>query len=173
MELIKYPNPILSKKCTNVEIGDPEILDVLNMMSQKLYEWEGAGLAAPQVGILKRVVVIDIRSEPKRLYKLINPKIIWKSEEMVESQEGCLSLPILKDTILRHESVGVEYLDEKFQRQEVTATGFLSCCMQHELDHLDGILYIDHLSKLKKSIAIKRFNKLQEEKNHEYELNNE
>lgn len=164
MELIKYPNPILSQKCAEVEVGASGVSEILDEMSKKLYEWEGAGLAAPQVGILKRIVVIDIREEPPHLYKLINPKITRKSEEMVESNEGCLSLPILREMVFRHASVTVEYLDENFKEKQIEATGFLSCCLQHELDHLDGVLYIDRLSKFKRSRAIKEFYKLQEEK---------
>jgi peptide deformylase len=160
VELIKYPNPVLFKKCFDAEMND-ETTSLLNEMSQKLYEWEGAGLAAPQVGILKRMVVIDTRETPQRLYKLTNPRISWKSEEMVESNEGCLSLPLLRDEISRHESVVVEYFDENFEKQEIHATGFLSCCLQHELDHLDGILFINRLSKLKRSRALSRFKKLQ------------
>jgi peptide deformylase len=163
MELFKYPDPVLSKKCADVEIGDPEVLKILDEMSEKLYEWNGAGLAAPQVGVLKKIVVVDIRDDPPRLYKTVNPKIIWRSEELVESNEGCLSLPLLRETVVRHESIIVEYLDENFEKQEVRADGFLSCCFQHELDHLDGLLYIDRLSKLKRSRAIKKFDKLQEE----------
>jgi peptide deformylase len=163
MELLEYPNPVLFKKCAEVKAGDPEAFQILDEMSKKLYEWNGAGLAAPQIGVLKKIVAIDIRDEPKRLYKMINPKVVWKSEELVESNEGCLSLPLLRETIIRHESVVVEYLDENFARQEVHAEGFLACCLQHELDHLDGVLYIDHLSKLKRSRALKKFKKLQEE----------
>jgi len=161
MELLIYPNPILSKKCIDVKIGDQNALRVLDEMAQKLYELEGAGLAAPQVGVLKRMAVIDIRDDPPKLYKLINPRIVWKSEEMVESKEGCLSLPVLREAVERYEAVTVEYLDENFEKQEITADGFLSCCFQHELDHLNGILYIDHLSRLKKSRAIQKFYKLQ------------
>jgi peptide deformylase len=163
LELIKYPDPVLFQKCSDAEMSD-ETMSLLNKMSQKLYEWEGAGLAAPQVGILKRIVVIDVRETPRRLYKLSNPKIIWKSEEMVESNEGCLSLPLLRDKISRHESVIVEYFDENFEKREIHATGFLSCCLQHELDHLDGILFINRLSKLRRSHALRRFKKLQSEK---------
>ncbi|MDR1333817.1 MAG: peptide deformylase [Holosporaceae bacterium] len=164
MELKKYPDAILAMKCANVQAEDSGITEILEEMSQKLYEWDGAGLAAPQVGILKRMVVVDIRKEPKELYKLINPRIIWKSEDLMESSEGCLSLPILRKKVKRYASVLVSYLDENFQEQKVLATDFLSCCLQHELDHLDGILYIDHLSKTKRAQAIREFEKLQEEK---------
>ncbi|MDR0677310.1 MAG: peptide deformylase [Holosporaceae bacterium] len=163
MELIIYPNPILSQKCDDVKEDDPSVQDILHEMSCKLYEWNGAGLAAPQVGVLKRIVVVDIRAEPQRLYKMINPKIIWKSEKIVESKEGCLSLPILREVVKRHESVVIEYWDENFARHEEKASDFLSFCFQHELDHLDGILYIDHLSRLKKARTTKKFEKLQKE----------
>ncbi|MDR0968764.1 MAG: peptide deformylase [Holosporaceae bacterium] len=162
MELIRYPDPILFKKCEEVEIGDPKIGKILDEMSQKLYEWNGAGLAGPQVGVSKRIAVIDVRDEPSRLYKLINPKIIWRSEECVDSKEGCLSFPLLRETVARHESVVATYLDEDFKEQEIRAEGYLSFCLQHEIDHLDGILYIDHLSKLKKSRFMKKFLKAQE-----------
>ena len=163
MELKIYPNPILAQKCADVEIGDISVLPILEEMSKKLYEWEGAGLAAPQVGVLKKLVVIDIRSEPATLYKMINPKIVWKSEELIESREGCLSLPKLRETVVRHEKVCVEYLDKNFEKQVIEGEGFLSCCLQHEIDHLSGKLYIDHLSRLKKSRFLSKFKKLQKE----------
>jgi peptide deformylase len=148
-------------KCAEVEIGDVSALKILKKMSQKLYEWEGAGLAAPQVGILKRIIVIDVRTEPKKLYNLINPKLVWTSEDRVISEEGCLSLPLLREKIERYDSVTVHYYDENFTEQEICATGFLSCCLQHELDHLDGVLYIDHMSKFRRSHAVRKFKKLQ------------
>ena len=167
MELKIYPDSILSKKCAEVLPGDPEVRGILKEMSRKLYEWNGAGLAAPQVGILKKIVVIDIRDEPPVLYQMINPKIIWKSEELIESKEGCLSLPELRETVIRHERVRVEYLDENFEQRFLEGSDFLSCCLQHELDHLEGRLYIDRLSRLKKSRAIAKFKKLMSEDDRE------
>ncbi len=162
MELRIYPDPILSKKCSDVEIGDIAIKNILNEMADKLYEWNGAGLAAPQVGILKKIVVIDIRDEPSTLYKMINPKIVWYSaDSLVESEEGCLSLPVLREKILRYKKVRVEYLDENFNKCELEAEGFLSFCLQHEIDHLEGKLYIDHLSRFKRNRALNKFMKLQ------------
>ncbi len=162
MELRIYPDPILSKKCSDVKIDDHSIKGILNEMADKLYEWNGAGLAAPQVGILKKIVVIDIRDEPSTLYKMINPKIVWySSDSIVESEEGCLSLPVLREKILRYQKVKVEYLNEDFKKSELEAEGFLSFCLQHELDHLEGKLYIDHLSQFKRSRALKKFMKLQ------------
>ncbi len=164
MELKVYPDPILAQKCADVEIGDTSVLPILEEMSKKLYEWEGAGLAAPQVGVLKKLVVIDVREDPATLYKMINPKIVWKSEELVDSKEGCLSLPGLRDTVVRHERVRVEYYDTNFEKQIVDGEGFLACCFQHELDHLNGKLYIDHLSRLKRGRFLSKFKKLQKEK---------
>jgi peptide deformylase len=163
MELKIYPNPVLSMKCSDVQKGDSKISGILDEMAKKMYEWNGVGLAAPQVGILKRIVVADIRTEPQTIYKLINPEIVWTSEDIVESEEGCLSLPFLKEKIERYDSIAVQYLDENFKEQEILASGFLSCCLQHELDHLDGTLYIDHLSKFRKARALRKFKRLQEE----------
>lgn len=161
MKLRIYPDPVLEEKCEDVQIGDESVTKILDEMSVHLYEWNGAGLAAPQVGILKKMVVIDIRDEPSTLYKIINPKILWKSEELVESREGCLSLPILRETILRHEKIKVGYLDENFKEKEISADGFLSCCLQHEIDHLSGTLYIDHLDKSRRRYTLRKFANLQ------------
>jgi peptide deformylase len=164
MELLKYPNPILYKKCTEALVLNSEIKLLIKEMSEKLYEWNGIGLAAPQVGISKRIVLIDIREEPSILRILINPTVIWKSEETIESEEGCLSIPLLRKTILRHALITVEYLDETFSKKTIEkADGLLSCCLQHEIDHLDGRLYIDHLSRLGRARAIREFKKLQKE----------
>lgn len=171
MELKIFPDPVLAKKCEDVEIGDTSVLSILDEMSKKLYEWEGAGLAAPQIGVLKKLVVIDIRDEPATLYKMINPKIVWKSEDLVESKEGCLSLPGLRETVVRHEKVRVEYFDENFKKETIEGEGFLACCLQHEIDHLSGKLYIDHLSRLKKSRFVSKFRKLQREKAEEADQN--
>lgn len=161
MELKIYPDPVLGKKCEDVRVGDESAKEILDEMSKYLYEWNGAGLAAPQVGILRKFVVIDIRDEPAVLYKMINPKIIWKSEDLIESQEGCLSLPLLRETVLRHERVQVAYLNENFQECEISGEGFLACCLQHEIDHLSGKLYIDRLTKLRRHFALRKFAKLQ------------
>lgn len=157
MELKIYPDPILKQICSDVKIGDDSVNLILEEMTSKLYEWNGAGLAAPQVGISKKMVVIDIRDEPATLFKMINPKIINKSEELIESHEGCLSLPMLRETVLRHEHVTVAYLDENFKEKELTARGFLSCCLQHEIDHLHGKIYLDRLNKIKRNLALQRF----------------
>lgn len=167
MEIKIYPDPVLSKKCAEVEIGDMDAVNILEKMFPQLYKYDAGGFAAPQFGILKRLVVIDTRDRNEHnaiKLKMINPKIIWKSENMVESMEGCISIPILRETIIRHESVSVEFLNEKFEQCIIEkATEYFAMCLQHEIDHLDGKLYIDKLSRLKRSRAIQKFKKLQEE----------
>ena len=164
MELKIYPDAALTQKCLDVEIGDTSVLPILDEMSEKLYELDGAGLAAPQVGILKKLVVIDIRSEPSKLYKMINPKIVWASIDMMGSKEGCLSLPGLREMVIRHNKVRVEYYDENFEKRLIEAEDFLAFCLQHEIDHLSGTLYIDHLSRFKRNRFLEKFRKLQQEK---------
>lgn len=161
MQIVEYPNPILSQKCADVMVGDCSVLSILDEMLEAMYHKSGVGLAGPQYGVLKKIVVIDLREEPKKVYKLINPKIIWRSEEMVESNEGCLSLPDVRANVLRHLSVSVEYLNENYEKCLIEkANDYLSVCLQHELDHLDGKLFIDRLSKLKRYRLIQKFKKI-------------
>jgi peptide deformylase len=164
--IVMYPDPILSQRCAAVAIGDGTALSVLDKMLEYMYRANGGGLAAPQIGVLKRLVVIDTRKEPRTVYKLINPKIVWASDTLIESKEGCLSLPLLQAKIIRHEFVSVEYLNESFQPSYIeNADGYLSVCLQHELDHLDGKLYIDRLSRIKRANAIRRFKRSLEKYN--------
>jgi peptide deformylase len=121
-------------------------------------------LAAPQIGILEKIVVIDLRDDEHIVYRLINPAIVWKSDELVESDEGCLSLPGLRRSVKRHERVSVEYLDESFKKQTIDkAEGLLAVCLQHEIDHLYGKLFIDRLNRLERLGALREFKKLQQE----------
>ena len=166
MKLRYYSNPVLRQKCKPVKPGDKKALQTLEEMSKKLYEWEGVGLAAPQVGNLKRMAVIDVRSDPKVVYKMINPYIIWKSKEMVESQEGCLSIPGVSGILMRHKIVSVEYLDENFKSQVIEqAEGLLARCLQHELDHLDGKMYIDRMEPAERAILLAEYKNLLADKN--------
>ena len=111
---------------------------------------------------VQRVVVLYDPRQPEIIYKMINPKIVWKSDNMVESQEGCLSLPGMSATVSRHEKVTVEYLDETFTKKTLEADGILAICIQHETDHLDGKLYIDRLPTKERADFVKNFNKLRE-----------
>lgn len=170
MQLRKYPDKILIQKCTEVAKNDCHAKWILNAMSEKMYEWEGVGLAAPQVGISKRLVVIDIRGDDSLLFKMINPEIIYRSDNLIESEEGCLSVPNIRETIYRNEEIIVKYYDENFEEREVKANGLLARCLQHELDHLDGKLYFDRLSRLKRSRLIKKY-KNEQLLNEQYEKN--
>jgi peptide deformylase len=162
MNILKYPNPLLLKKSKDVKRKD--VSAILNDMCEAMYEANGCGLAAPQIGILEKIVVIDLRDDEHIVYRLINPAIMWKSDELIESDEGCLSLPGLRRSVKRHERVSVEYLNESFQKQTIdNAEGLLAVCLQHEIDHLYGKLFIDHLNRLERLGALREFKKLQQE----------
>ena len=161
--IIIEPDPILRKKCLPLEKVDDNLQKLMQEMLETMYQAPGIGLAAIQVGILKRVVVIDIsRDENKKdpLY-LINPVITHQSKETSVYEEGCLSLPGQFAEIERPANCMVKYIDYNGKEQEIKADGLLATCIQHEVDHLDGILFIDYLSKLKKTMIIKKLSKQQ------------
>ena len=129
-------------------------------MFETMYNAPGIGLAAVQIGIPLRVVVIDIsKGDEKKPYFFINPNIIWRSDKTSTYEEGCLSIPNQFAEIERPESCRVEYLDLNNKKKEIEANGLLSTCIQHEIDHLNGVLFIDYLSKLKKNMIIKKVTK--------------
>lgn len=169
LKVYEYPHPILKKKASKVEKVDDELRKFLDDMLETMYHAVGVGLAAPQVGVSKRIVVIDaerdseegIRGKP--MY-LINPQIIWTSEEKIICEEGCLSVPEQRGEVERFEKVRIQYLDYDGNAKEILADEFLAIVVQHELDHLDGILYIDHLSRLKRNMLLKKLQKMREEK---------
>ncbi len=167
LKVYEYPHPILKKKASEVEAVDDELRKFLDDMLETMYHAVGVGLAAPQVGVSKRIVVIDISHDDEDkmdpLY-MVNPKIVWKSEEKVCGEEGCLSVPEQKAEVERFAAVKVEYLDYHGNKQILEAEDFLAIAVQHELDHLDGILYIDRISRLKRQMLLKKLQKLREEK---------
>lgn len=165
LKLFEYPHPVLKQKTEKVEKVDNEIKKLLDDMLETMYASNGCGLAAPQIGVSKRIVVIDIAhedEEPNPLY-MVNPQIIWKSEEKVCGEEGCLSVPGQRAEVERFASVKIKYLDYDGKEQELLAEDFLAIAVQHELDHLDGVLYIDHLSRLKRQMLLKKLEKLRKE----------
>ena len=177
LKLYTYPNEILRKQCRKVEKVDDEMRRFLDDMLETMYADKGVGLAAPQVGSDKRVIVIDPNPSDedlsaRRPMYLVNPEIIWKSEETVIFCEGCLSLPNQSADVERHEKVRVRYVDYNGKEQEILADDFLAIILQHEIDHLDGILYIDHLSRLKRSRLLKKLDKYYEDKAREAEQEN-
>ena len=166
LEIIKEPNPILRKKADNVLNVDDDIRKLMDNMLETMYQAPGIGLAAPQVGVLKKVIVIDLSKddEPKKPLFIVNPKIIWKSKELSSREEGCLSIPGHFAEVVRPKKCKLQYLDYNGKKQEVEADDLLSTCIQHEVDHCDGVLFIDYLSKLKKDMIIKRLIKAKQEK---------
>ncbi|MGN1090955.1 MAG: peptide deformylase [Alphaproteobacteria bacterium] len=163
LKIIELPNPILRQVSKEVKQVDEDVKITLADMLETMYKANGAGLAAPQVGLLKRMVVIDAarKGEEPAPYKMVNPKIVWHSDELQECQEGCLSIPNQYAPVQRFESVKVEYLDENGKSCVLDAKGFLAVAIQHELDHLDGIIFIDHLSKLRQKMMFKKQEKRQ------------
>ncbi len=135
---------ILRKKCREVEKIDDRILTLLDDMVETMYHKDGVGLAAPQIGILKRLVVIDVDGE--NVYKMINPTIIKSSGEAID-EEGCLSVPEERGEVIRPSNVTVEYTDINGKLVVLEGEGLLARCICHELDHLDGILFIDKIAK--------------------------
>jgi peptide deformylase len=165
-EILFVPDPRLKKECAPVEEVNDEIKTLLDDMLETMYAAPGIGLAAPQIGVMKRVVVMDVSDDkdtPEPL-KLINPEIIWESEETSVYQEGCLSIPEQYADIERPAEVGMRYMDENGETHEIEADGLLATCIQHEIDHLDGILFTDYLSALKRNMMIKKVQKLQKTK---------
>ena len=142
----------------DVEIVDAEIRTLIDDMAESMYEADGIGLAAIQVGVAKRVLVIDLdqKEGKKNPRAFINPKILWASEETAVFEEGCLSVPEIWDDVERPARIQCEYLDRDGDKQILEADGMLATCLQHEMDHLNGVLFIDHLSRLKRSMAIKK-----------------
>ena len=159
--IIIEPDPILRKKSTTLETIDDSTRKLLDVMLQTMYNAPGIGLAAVQIGILKRIVVIDVskKEEEKKPLFLINPEIKFKSKKTSFYEEGCLSLPGYFAEIERPAECNVEFIDYYGKKRELKADGLLSTCIQHEIDHLNGVLFIDYLSKLKKSMIIKKLSK--------------
>jgi peptide deformylase len=164
-KILTYPDPILNKKAEPVSEFDRELAVLVRDMAETMYAAPGVGLAAPQVGVSKRLFVIDVReSDPTGqpvLRVFVNPEILEKRNDIVW-EEGCLSLPNVKEDVERAEIVRVRALDEKGEPFELTAEGMLAVAIQHENDHLDGILIFDHLSSLKRRFAVRRYFRDQE-----------
>ena len=163
--IITEPNTILRKKSEFLHQVNNDTRKLLDDMLKTMYAAPGIGLAAVQIGILKRIIVIDIskKEEKKNPIFLINPEITYKSKETSIYEEGCLSLPGHYAEIERPAKCKINYIDYHGKRAELEAEGLLSTCVQHEIDHLNGILFIDYLSKLKKDMIIKKLKKQKKE----------
>jgi len=164
-KIIIEPDPILRKKCEPLEKVDTDTKKLMDDMLETMYAAPGIGLAAVQIGILKRLVVIDISrdQEKKDPIFLINPEIINQSKQTSVYEEGCLSIPGQFAEIERPAECTLKYIDYNGKEKELKANGLLATCVQHEVDHLNGILFIDYLSKLKKDMIIRKLVKKKKE----------
>ncbi len=162
LEIIVAPDPRLKKKAVPVERVDAATRKLMDDMLDTMYDAPGVGLAAPQVGVSKRIIVVDPAREGEKPapLKMANPEIVWASEETKPHEEGCLSLPEEYQEVVRPASIKVRYLDEQNEIRTLDADGLLAVVIQHEMDHLEGLLFVDHLSALKRNMIIKRLTKI-------------
>lgn len=160
-KIITIPDPLLKKVSASVDQIDGGLQTLLDDMLETMYEAPGIGLAAVQIGIMQRIAVVDCarEEEPPAPKFLINPEIIWSSDETSVYQEGCLSIPEYHEDVERPAQVRVRHLDREGNEQEFDADGLLATCVQHEIDHLNGVLFIDYLSRLKRERIVKKFTK--------------
>ena len=160
-KILVEPDPFLRQVSQDVEKVDDELRKLMDDMLETMYAAPGIGLAAIQVGVPKRVIVMDIsKKEQKKPLYFVNPKIIVKSKNNSNYEEGCLSVPGQFAEIDRPDHCHISYLNYDGKKKELKAEGLLATCIQHEMDHLEGILFIDYLSKLKKSMIIKKLSKI-------------
>ncbi len=156
--ILVAPDPVLKATAKPVETVDDELRQLMDDMLETMYEAPGIGLAAPQVGVSKRVIVMDIarEDEPKAPLFMANPELVWVSDEDSTYEEGCLSVPEHYADVVRPAEIRVKYLDRDGKAQELKADGLLATVIQHEMDHLEGILFIDHLSSLKRNMILRK-----------------
>ena len=165
--LVFLPDALLRSTSEPVKAIDKDVSILIGDMLETMYDAPGIGLAAVQVGRPIRLITIDLSKKPedgKNPQVFINPEIIWQSDDLAPYEEGCLSIPDYFAEVTRPSRVKVRYRDAKGAAQEVLAEGLLATCLQHEIDHLNGILFIDHISKLKRTMVIKKFTKLARER---------
>jgi peptide deformylase len=160
-DILIIPDKRLRLKSEPVGAIDKSVRALIDDMFETMYEAPGIGLAAIQIGVPKRVVTMDLakKDEPKAPQVFINPEVIWQSEEKAVYEEGCLSIPEYYEEVERPHAVRVKFLDREGKLQEIEASGLLATCLQHEIDHINGVLFIDHISKLKRDMVLKKFAK--------------
>lgn len=166
LPILIAPNPLLKVRARAVKPADADLVrDLVPRMFATMYKAPGIGLAAPQISQDLRLIVIDLMpNETKQPHTLINPEIVAVSQELATREEGCLSLPGQYADITRPARVKVRYFDETGAKQEIEGDGLLAACLQHEIDHLDGVLFVDHLSALKRNMILRRLAKEQRQK---------
>ena len=158
LPILTAPDPRLKKKAKPVAAVDDGVRRLMADMLETMYAAPGIGLAAPQVGVPLRVIVLDVapKDQPPAPLAMANPEIVWVSDEDAAYEEGCLSVPEHYAEVVRPARARVRYLDASGARREIEAEGLLATCVQHEIDHLDGVLFIDHLSALKRNMILRK-----------------
>jgi len=165
LPIIVAPDPRLKVKTEPVETVDDDVRRLMDDMLETMYDAPGIGLAAPQVGDSRSVIVVDVsrdKEDPQPI-RMANPELVWESEEEGAHKEGCLSLPEQFADVVRPERVRVRYLDENNEPQEIEADGILATCVQHEMDHLRGTLFVDHISSLKRNMILRKLAKIKKQ----------
>lgn len=165
LPIITAPDPRLKIQCEPVESVDAAIAKMMDDMLETMYLAPGIGLAAPQVGITKRILVVDLspKDGPREPIRMANPEILWHSDDLATYEEGCLSLPEQYADVERPAQIKVRYLDQDNSVQELDADGLLATCIQHEMDHLDGVIFVDHISSLKRRMILRKLTKLKKQ----------
>lgn len=172
LDLVKFPDPLLKKVSKEIDNIDDNLRKFMDNMLDTMYSEGGIGLAAVQVGALKRILVVHIQDDNRyeknqktnhkqELFFIINPKFTYQSKETSTFCEGCLSFPEITADVIRPKEIEIEYLDYYGKKQKLKADGLLATCIQHEIDHLNGITFVDHLTKLKKDMLLKKLTKKQ------------
>jgi peptide deformylase len=165
LDILVAPDPRLKKKALPVQRVDAATAKLMADMLETMYAAPGVGLAAPQIGVLKRLIVVDSArdGEPPWPLKMANPEIIWASDEKKIHEEGCLSLPEEYENVERPDKIKVRFVDENNELRTVDADGLLAVVIQHEMDHLEGVLFVDHISALKRNMIIRRLTKVKKQ----------
>ena len=160
-DIIILPDKRLRLKSDAVAKIDRSVRALVDDMFETMYEAPGIGLAAIQIGVPQRVVTMDLakKDEPKAPQVFINPEVTWRSDEKSAAEEGCLSIPDYYEEVERPAAIKVKFLDLDGKQHEIEASGLLATCLQHEIDHINGVLFIDHISKLKRDMVLKKFKK--------------
>ncbi len=158
LDIIIAPDPRLKLKCKPVAKVDAKVARLMDDMLATMYAAPGIGLAAPQVGVTQRIIVLDVAREDEKPapIRMANPELVWVSDEDVTYNEGCLSLPEHYADVARPKAIRVRYLDHQNEIRELKAEGLLATCIQHEMDHLDGVLFVDHITALKRNIILRK-----------------
>ncbi len=158
LPILVAPDPRLKKIAKPVAAVDATVRKLMDDMLETMYRAPGIGLAAPQVGVLQRVIVLDLAHEDEkpRPLRMANPELTWVSDDDASYNEGCLSVPDHYADVVRPAAIKARYLDENSEIKELEADGLLATCIQHEIDHLDGILFIDHLTALKRNVILRK-----------------